>query len=58
MEQHRFLETSSTFDLIEYLSDAGIYVNLFHLIDYIKTNEITKKVHFSASIDAAVSFRR
>ncbi|CAF4647698.1 unnamed protein product [Rotaria sp. Silwood1] len=38
-------ETSSTFDLIDYLSDAGIYVNLFQLIDYIKTNEITKKLH-------------
>ncbi|CAF2443730.1 unnamed protein product [Rotaria sp. Silwood2] len=38
-------ETSSTFDLIDYLSDAGIYVNLFQLIDYIKTNEIIKKLH-------------
>ncbi|CAF0941820.1 unnamed protein product [Rotaria sordida] len=38
-------ETSSTFDLINYLSDAGIYVNLFQLIDYIKTNEIIKKLH-------------
>ena len=38
------LETHSTFDLINYLSDAGIYVNLFQLIDYIKSNEITKKV--------------
>jgi hypothetical protein len=40
------IETSSTFDLIDYLSDAGIFVNLFQLIDYIKTNEITKKVFF------------
>ncbi|CAF0912367.1 unnamed protein product [Rotaria sordida] len=38
-------ETSSTFDLIDYLSDAGVYVNLFQLIDYIKTNEIIKKLH-------------
>ncbi|CAF3347822.1 unnamed protein product [Rotaria socialis] len=38
-------ETSSTVDLIDYLSDAGIYVNLFQLIDYIKSNEITKKLH-------------
>ena len=37
-------ETSSTFDLIDYLCDAGIHVNLFQLIDYIKANELTKKV--------------
>lgn len=42
--QCSIVETSSTFDLIDYLSDAGIFVNLFQLIDYIKTNEITKKV--------------
>ncbi|CAF0786179.1 unnamed protein product [Adineta ricciae] len=38
-------ETSSTFDLIDYLCDAGIHVNLFQLIDYIKANELTKKLH-------------
>ncbi|UJR22839.1 hypothetical protein I4U23_025869 [Adineta vaga] len=38
-------ETSSTFDLIDYLCDASIHVNLFQLIDYIKNNEITKKLH-------------
>lgn len=37
-------ETSTTSDLIDYLCDAGIHVNLFQLIDYIKENEITKKV--------------
>ncbi|CAF0777180.1 unnamed protein product [Adineta steineri] len=38
-------EKSITFDLIDYLCDAGIHVNLFQLIDYIKTNELTKKLH-------------
>ncbi len=47
LNEYDVLETSTTFDLIDYLSDAGIFVNLFQLIDYIKTNEITKKVYDS-----------
>jgi hypothetical protein len=50
------IETSSTCDLIDYLSDAGIFVNLFQLIDYIKTNEITKKVLLSTFSNQYKSF--
>ncbi|CAF0737627.1 unnamed protein product [Didymodactylos carnosus] len=32
-------------DVIRYLSDADIYVNLFELLSYIQTSEITKKLY-------------